>query len=158
MRKSHRDAASELQEVAARYRWHVTLEGNAIRLTKEVFQNKRQIIFSVLLIRTGEGYDIQPFTYEFKSKISFFDYATPENRQMRNKVAFEQFFGLMRRANMWDIISNRDTFLRINDNCKRVRRHRDEVQASLRKMTSIFDIIRKRKSPRKHANIRKFAA
>lgn len=141
MHKSHKDTASELQNVGIAYHWKVFLEPNSIRLAKQIRDN----VFSVTLLRNPGGmYDIQPFVYEFKSRISFFDYQTPENRYMRNKIAFMQFFNLMRRANMWDIISNRDTFIRVNDNCKYVAKHLGDVKSELKRITSEFDIVKKK--------------
>jgi hypothetical protein len=141
MKKSHRDAASELQHVGAMRHWHITLEGNAISLAKQ-FGNT---VVSCILLREDDEYNLQPFTYTFHSKISFFDYQTPENRYARNQMYFASLFRLLRDANMWDIIGNRNTFLQVNEDSYRTKGKTKEVSARLKALLLDAQLVKLRK-------------
>jgi len=142
MKKSHRDAAADLQEKGHLRHWLIALEGsNAIRLTKQ-FGNTT---VTILLIRTDEGmYDLQPFTYTFRSRISFFDYSTPESRYARNQIFFYSLFRLLRDTNMWDIISNRDTFLCVNENNAHLKSRGKEIGAKLKALILDAQLVKTR--------------
>jgi hypothetical protein len=142
MKMSHRDAASSLQEKGHLKHWLIALEGsNAIRLTKQFGSTT----VSTILLRNAEGmYDLQPFTYTFRSRISFFDYATPENRYARNQIFFYSLFRLLRDVNMWDIISNRDTFLQVNENNAHLKNRGKEIGARLKALTLDAQLVKTR--------------
>lgn len=142
MKKSHQDAASELQQTGAMRHWHITLEGsNGIKLTK---QFGTTTVSCLLLAGTDGMYDLQPFVYEFHSKISFFDYSTPENRYARNQLYFYSLFRLLRDANMWDIISNRNTFLQVNESNSRIKDRAKEIGAKLKALVLDAQLIKSR--------------
>lgn len=142
MRKTHRDTASDLQVIAQQKHWLVSLQGsNAIRLTKEF---GKQVI-SCLLLRTNEGkYDLQPITYGFKSRISYFDYSTEENRFARNQVFFISLFRLLKDANMWDMINNRETFLQVNESNTHIADKAMEIRARLRRLVLDARLVKTR--------------
>jgi len=144
MKKSHRDAASELQDQGHLRHWHVSLAGsNGIRLAK---QFGKQVVSCVLLRDENGLYDIQPFTYTFHSRISFFDYQTPENRYARNQLFFRSLFRLLRDANMWDIIANKDTFLQVNEENAHIHDRAKEIKAKLKALILDAQLVKARKS------------
>lgn len=149
MYKSHRDTVHDLQQVAAGKHWIVKLEGtNGVRLIKE-FNNTT--VECMLIRNDNRMYDIQPFTYLFRSKISYFDYSTPENRYARNQLFFQSLFRLLHDANMWDIISNKDTFIQVNSQNNHISGKRVEIKHRLMSLLLDATLVK----TRKHATLRR---
>jgi hypothetical protein len=131
MRKGHRDAASELQEAGNLKHWRVSLAGDAIEISK-IFGVRRVYAY---LLRRGDGtYDLQPTDYEFKPKLSFFNFQKPERRITRNQVFIEAVFRLLRDANMWDIFANKDTYIHVNKDNLHIGDRMGEINNRLKAM------------------------
>jgi hypothetical protein len=128
--KEHRDAASDLQKTGQFKHWRVQVSGNdAIELSK-VFGDRR--IFCYLIRRDDGTYDLQPTDYEYKPKISFFNFRRPERRITRNQMFIASVFKLIRDANMWDVIANRHTYLEVNDNNDHIGDRKTEIAHRLK--------------------------
>lgn len=143
MKAPHKSIAATLQNIGIRKGWHVSYKGsNSVKLQKEFGNN----VVSCFLIRNDEGlYDIQPFTYSYRSKISYFDYSTPENRYARNYLFFISLFRLLHDCGMIDIINNRDTFLQVNSENSRIKDKKSEITAKLKAIICDTKLVKTRK-------------
>lgn len=142
MYRNHRDLASDLQILGQQKHWLVSLEGaSAIRLSKEFHG---QVISCLLLKGDNKTYDLQPITYSFKCKTSFFDYSTPENRFARNQIFFLSLFRFLRDANALDLIANRNQFLVVNDSNTSIGDRQKEMKARLKALLLDAQLVRTR--------------
>jgi hypothetical protein len=145
MKQKHATAASVLQEKAFIRGWKTTLSPTSITLYKTA--NGHTI--SASLEREGDGYILAPFVYPFRNSVSFFDYANEETRWCRNKVLFFSLINLLKESAIWDLIKNKDCFLRLNPNNKSLRNGSSgKIKAALAELLSeghaINPVIRKK--------------
>jgi hypothetical protein len=75
-------------------------------------------VVSIILEETPIGFVINPPSYTFRSKISFFDYCEDEQRWSRNKVIIEQTVRILKKTKLWVMIQNKD-FFKVNEHNKK---------------------------------------
>jgi len=85
---------------------------NKIFITKMIA--KKPITFTLVRDVERNGYVMLPCNYTFRSSISHFDYNEDEQRYTRNKSVIKSFLRTLQSSFIWNYISNKDTFLKVN--------------------------------------------
>ena len=113
----HRAMIGKLQTQG---RWLVDSSAHSITLTKK-FGKKTSKVISVALAKESDGtYTLAPIDYEFRSTVSHFDYVGEEHRWARNKCFIRSLISSLKDVGLWNYIRNRETFIQVNVNNKKV--------------------------------------
>jgi hypothetical protein len=106
------------QAFAARLRtdgvWLVEMSSTQLKLSRKFGVKNSKVVSFMLQRQTNGLYFLEPITYEFRSKISHFDYYTEENRWARDKKFFKCIFDTFRRTDTLRFVENAGSFIRIN--------------------------------------------
>lgn len=161
MNSSHKSIAGDLQIKAQSRGWLATIAANNITLSKCITQKIRgyskEKVIQVTLERTNTGnYNILQFNSDFHSHSSYFDYSAPETRWIRNKVFFTQLFNLLKDCDIWDLISNKETYIQVNPHHYKLQGKSKEskfianaIEAQLKKLQ-----LEAKQNPRKYEKVK----
>jgi hypothetical protein len=115
MRQSHQDTIASLLESGTSYGWKIDSSPNSITAYKTILGKT----ISIVLEREPTGYVLCPVEYRYQNKISYLDYGFEEQRWSRNKNILFAFINLLKRAGIWDLIKNKNSFLKVNESNKK---------------------------------------
>jgi len=103
---------SVISQLEAEKHYKVRSTKHKIFLTKMI--TKKPVTFTLVRDIESKGYIMLPCNYTFRSRISHFDYCEDENRFTRNKGVIKSFLRSLQRSFVWNHITNKDSFLKVN--------------------------------------------
>lgn len=76
--------------------------------------SKKEISIKLFYDHESNSFEVQAPTYRYYSKISYYDFKTPEHRWIRNKDVLFSLIKNLKKCGLWNKISNKD-FLMVNE-------------------------------------------